>query len=161
MLIRIAIASAIVLCVIGYAVGSGLWVNTGGGWYQSLQQPAWQPPPWVFGLIWPYNFLMLIITGIAMAVSAPIDKAWAYLGCLAVTVALALAWAYLFYVPHQLGAAAICLTATALLTIPIIVLCFSERAWLGVVLIPYQVWLFLAACLSWAYAANAGASSST
>ena len=28
---------------------------------------------------------------------------------------------------------------------------FSERLWLGLVLVPYQIWLFLAASLSWGY----------
>ena len=43
-----------------YAIGSGRWVATDAQWYQSLPRPAWQPPGFVFGLIWPYNFAMLI-----------------------------------------------------------------------------------------------------
>jgi tryptophan-rich sensory protein len=46
-----------------YVIGSGLWVNTGDGWYRSLNQPAWQPPDFIFGIIWPYNFVVL---GIAL-----------------------------------------------------------------------------------------------
>ena len=48
-----------VLSVIGvgivfvYVIGSGLWVNTRDGWYRSLNQPSWQPPDFIFGLIWP------------------------------------------------------------------------------------------------------------
>ena len=44
-----------------YAIVSGRWVATDAGWYQSLPRPAWQPPSFVFGIIWPYNFAMLIV----------------------------------------------------------------------------------------------------
>jgi tryptophan-rich sensory protein len=43
-----------------YAIGSGRWVATDSLWYQSLPRLAWQPPGFVFGIIWPYNFAMLI-----------------------------------------------------------------------------------------------------
>lgn len=150
---RALIAIGVVAAVIGYAALSGAWVSISGGWYQSLQQPSWQPPPWVFGVIWPYNFLVLIMVGVAIAVSAPLPTAWAFLGLLVVTAVLAIGWAYLFYRPHALGPAAAALTAAALLTIPLTVLAVAERGWLGVLLLPYQVWLLLAASLSWGYLA--------
>lgn len=149
---RIFILLAVVGAVIAYAALSGAWVSTSGDWYQSLEQPSWQPPPWVFGLIWPYNFLALIVVGIAMALGAPLPQAWAYLGLLVLTAALAVGWAYLFYVPHALTMAAVSLTAAALLTLPLTALAFIGRGWLGLLLIPYQTWLILAASLSWAYA---------
>lgn len=149
---RALIAIGIVVAVVGYAAGSGAWVSTSTGWYQALEQPSWQPPPWVFGIIWPYNFLMLIVVGIAMAVSAPLPTAWAYLGLLVATGGLAIGWAYLFYGPHALVLAAVALTAAALLTIPLTALAITERGWLGALLLPYQVWLILAASLSWGYA---------
>ena len=43
-----------------YAIGSSRWVATDAQWYQSLAKQAWQPPSSVFGIIWPYNFIMLI-----------------------------------------------------------------------------------------------------
>jgi len=151
---RVFIVLAVIAAVIAYAILSGAWVSTSGGWYQSLEQPSWQPPPWVFGVIWPYNFLVLIVVGVAMALGAPLSQAWAYLGLLVLTAALAVGWAYLFYVPHALIAAAVALTAAALLTIPLTALGFIGRGWLGLLLIPYQVWLVLAASLSLAYASS-------
>ena len=47
-----------VAIVFVYIIGSGLWVNTGDGWYRSLNAPSWQPPPAIFGIIWPYNFIV-------------------------------------------------------------------------------------------------------
>ena len=64
---RVAAAVAAVLLVVVYAAGAGLWVSTGAQFYQSLDRPPWQPPDVVFGLIWPYNFLVLAISGVVVA----------------------------------------------------------------------------------------------
>lgn len=148
---RVASAMVALALVIGYAVGSGRWVSTGSAWYLSLEQPAWQPPPVVFGLAWSYNFLALAVVGVSMAAWASPARVAAFLGFLAVTIALAIGWAYLFYVPHALVASAVALTACALLTIAPVVLAFAERTWLGVVLLPYLAWLAIASSLAWGY----------
>ncbi len=44
-----------------YVIGSGRMVATDAEWYRSLPRPAWQPPSSVFGIIWPYNFAMLVV----------------------------------------------------------------------------------------------------
>ena len=151
---RIVAAVAVVILVIVYAVGSGRWVSTGSAWYLSLGQPWWQPPSWVFGLIWPYNFIVIIIVGIAITQKASAPRVITTLVLLAVTVTLAIAWAYLFYVPHELTQAAIALTAAAVLTLPITVIAFGQQLWMGLLLVPYQVWVLLAASLSWGYVAK-------
>ncbi len=122
---RIGAVAATVVLVVVYALGSGRWVSTGSSWYLSLEQPWWQPPPWIFGLIWPYNFLMLIVVGIAVSWTASPPRVVALLALLAITVALAIAWAYLFYAPHELTWAAICLTGAAVLTLPIVGVAFG------------------------------------
>jgi translocator protein len=149
--VRIAFAGLAIGLVAVYAVLSGRWVGTDATWYRSLEQPWWQPPPIVFGVIWPYNFVALIVVGVALALGASTTRTTVFLGFLAASVALALVWAYQFYVPHNLTLAAWALSAAALLTIPLVILAFSERIWMGVVLLPYQIWLVIAASLSWGY----------
>ncbi|MBU3734950.1 MAG: tryptophan-rich sensory protein [Candidatus Planktophila sp.] len=134
-----------------YAIGSGLWVNTGDGWYRSLNQPAWQPPDFVFGLIWPYNFVVLGITVVTIAQRATASTALIYLTFFALSVILALTWAYQFYRPHNLSLASIALIATALLTIPMLVIATKTSLGLGIALLPYQIWIATAASLSYQY----------
>lgn len=153
---RVLTIVAVIATVVVYAVGSGVWVSTGGAWYLALDKPAWQPPPWVFGVIWPYNFVAIAVVGSVMAWSAVPARVIAVIALLAVTVVLAISWAYLFYVPHELTWAAIALTSAAVLTVPITAIAFAERWWLGALLVPYQVWVALAASLSWGYVAKAG-----
>ena len=78
--VRIGIATAAILITVGYALGSSLWVSSDAGWYRSLVQPAWQPPDWIFGVIWPYNFIVLGIVGFIIAKQATILQAWLWLG---------------------------------------------------------------------------------
>ena len=153
---RVIAVAAVIVTIVVYAVGSGVWVSTGSAWYLALEKPGWQPPPWVFGVIWPYNFVALAVVGSVIAWSAVPARVIAVVVLLAATVALAIAWAYLFHGPHELTWAALALTSAAVLTLPITVIAFAERWWLGLLLVPYQVWVALAASLSWGYVAKAG-----
>lgn len=141
-----------VLIVLVYAVGSGYWVQSSGSWYGSLRRPAWQPPDIVFGLIWPYNFVMLGLA--AWVVSQQLVRASviAWLCWFAASVAAALVWSQQFYVPHHLVTAAIALASAALLTIPVLMLTWRASTLIGALLLPYQVWVLVAASLSIEYA---------
>lgn len=153
---RAIVVVVIIAAVIAYAVLSGVWVGTDSGWYRSLEQPAWQPPPWVFGVIWPYNFIALAVVSSIVAWRAAPMRVGVLMTFLIVSIAAALAWAYLFYVPHDLTAAAIGLSAAAVLTIPIVTVAFLTGPLLGVALLPYQIWVALAASLSWGYVRLSG-----
>ncbi|MFM8508296.1 MAG: TspO/MBR family protein [Actinomycetota bacterium] len=138
--------------VVAYAVGAGRWVSSDPGWYRTLTRPPWQPPDVVFGLIWPYNFLMLAVTGWAVAGRDSRSEHAVWLISLALSVAAALTWAWLFYVPHSLAASGFALTAATLLTIPLTVLTFRASVPLGFALLPYQAWLAVATSLAFGYA---------
>ena len=149
------IASALgVILVLIYASGSGIWVNSSPGWYSSLVRPSWQPPDFVFGLIWPYNFVMLGISAVKVSqnMSRPLVGLW--LGAFALSVITALLWAYHFYVPHNLYFAAYALGATALLTIPMLIITYRASWLIGVLLTPYQLWVIVATTLAFGYAAR-------
>jgi tryptophan-rich sensory protein len=134
-----------------YVIGSGLWVNTGDNWYRTLNQPSWQPPGYIFGIIWPYNFIVLGIAAVTIAQRATTTTTLIYLSFFALSVACALMWAYQFYRPHNLEFAVIALFGTALLTLPMLVIAFRTSIPIGIALVPYQVWVATAATLSYQY----------
>ena len=138
--------------VLIYAFGSGIWVSSSPGWYSSLVQPPWQPPDFIFGIIWPYNFIMLGIAAFNVAQSLTKIQTVTWLIFFAASVAAALVWAYQFYVPHNLSIAAIALGVAALLTIPVLYLTFKASLMIGLLLIPYQIWVTIATTLAWGYA---------
>ncbi len=134
-----------------YAIGSGVWVSTSPGWYSTLVRPPWQPPDFVFGIIWPYNFVMLGIAAFNVAQSLNRNQTIIWLGFFAASVAAALTWAYQFYVPHNLSLAAVALVVAALLTLPVLYLTFKASLLIGLLLVPYQIWVTIASTLAWGY----------
>ena len=148
---RTAIAASGIALVLAYAIGSGLWVNTGDNWYANLNKPSWQPPDFIFGIIWPYNFIVLGIAATVIGQRASKPAAFTYIAFFALSVIAALTWAYLFYNPHNLTGAAIALAIAALLNIPLIVIVFRTSIPMGIALLPYQVWVAIAATLSYSY----------
>ena len=146
------VASSIgVALVLIYVVGSGLWVNTGDGWYRGLNQPSWQPPDFIFGIIWPYNFIVLGIAAVTIAEKASRASVVIYLAFFAFSVACALTWAYQFYRPHNLQLASLALIGTAVLTIPMLIVAFRTSTPIALALLPYQAWVATAASLSYQY----------
>ncbi len=145
-------ASAIGIALVAiYAIGSGLWVNTGDNWYRTLNAPSWQPPDFVFGIIWPYNFIVLGISAVTTAQHLSSTWTYSYLSILAISVALALTWAYQFYRPHNLTMATIALALCAAFTLPLLIITARASTGIAIALVPYQLWLITASFLSYGY----------
>ena len=140
-----------ILLVVIYAFGSGIWTSSSPGWYASLTRPPWQPPDFLFGLIWPYNFIILGVSAVRISSSLMRFEVIVWLTCFALSVVAALLWAYNFYVPHNLQLATFSLGATALLTLPMLFLTFRFSVGLGLALVPYQLWVAIATTLAWGY----------
>jgi tryptophan-rich sensory protein len=149
------IAAAIgILFVFIYAFGSGIWVSSSPEWYGSLKRPPWQPPSAVIGLIWPYNFTVLGVASYQVSRSLTRIENVTWLVFFGLSIAAALTWAYQFYVPHNFLFASIALTSTALLTIPMLFLTFRASLAMGLLLVPYQIWVAIAASVAWGYLAK-------
>ena len=138
--------------VVIYSIGAGFWSSRGSAWYQTLKAPSWQPPDWVFGVIWPYNFVILTISVVVVAKKLSQPQIIAFVIFFALSVLFALLWSYLFYSLHELSAAAILLGLAAAMTFPILVIVWNASRTVGILLLPYQFWLVIAAVLSMGYA---------
>lgn len=145
-------AAAWVLLVVAYAALANAWNSHDPGWYARLARPAFQPPDAVFAVMWPLSFALLIGVGVWFTRAVPATTAWSGVALLAVSVGAALGWAYLFYVPHRLDAAAACLAVAAVLTWGLVVLVGRASPWAAVALTPYALWLSVATALAVAYA---------
>ena len=137
-----------------YALGSGALVSTSDAWYNSIKKPSWQPPSQYFGLIWSYNYLVLIGAGLAIGTAAPLRIKVQWLVFLCLSVVAALLWANLFFGErHDMQTAAWALATAAVLTLPLVRLSFQYSSWpWGVLMVPYQAWLVLATILAFSYA---------
>ena len=137
-----------------YVIGSGRMVATDAEWYRSLPRPSWQPPSSVFGIIWPYNFAMLVTATWLVANRLSTENQMIWLLSLALSVTAALTWAWLFYGPHLLLASGFALVLATVFTIPLLVIAFRVSPVLGFAFLPYQLWLAVATSLAFGYAAQ-------
>ena len=140
-----------ILLVLIYAFGSGVWVSSSPEWYASLNRPPWQPPSSFIGIIWPYNFIVLGFASYQVSKSLSRIENISWLVFFGLSIAAALTWAYQFYVLHNFTLATIALGLAALLTIPVLYLTFRASLIMGLLLIPYQIWVAIAASLAWGY----------
>jgi len=138
--------------IVIYVIGSGRMVATDAEWYRSLPRPAWQPPSSVFGIIWPYNFAMLVTATWLVASRLSTANQMIWLLSLALSVIAALTWAWLFYGPHLLLASGFALVLATVFTIPLLVIAFRVSPVLGFAFLPYQLWLAVATSLAFGYA---------
>ena len=137
-----------------YVIGSGRMVATDAEWYRSLPRPSWQPPSSVFGIIWPYNFAMLVTATWLVANRLSTANQMIWLLSLALSVTAALTWAWLFYVPHSLLAAGFALVLATVFTVPLLVIAFRVSPVLGLAFLPYQLWIAVATSLAFGYASQ-------
>ena len=135
-----------------YAGLSSVWTARDPGWYAGLAKPSFQPPDVVFGIMWPLNFLALFAVGAWFTRSSAAEAVWPATLVLGASVVAALAWAWLFYVPHRIGAATVALALAAVLTWVLVALIARSLPWAGVLLAPYAAWLSIATALSVQYA---------
>lgn len=150
----IVVGVCFLVVVVLYASLSTLPMGADPGWYDSLEKAPWQPPDWVFGVIWPLNFLAIAVVGVLLA-RADAARAVKVLGVLAVSVVGSLGWSYLFYAPHALAASAVSLAVAAVLTW--VVLGMTSRiigGW-ALLLLPYAIWVSLATTLAVWFAVSA------
>jgi benzodiazapine receptor len=139
--------------VLVYAIGSGYWIDNS-GWSRTLNRPSWQPPDFIFGLIWPYNFVILATSSIIVSKNLSRNLIALFLFFLTISVLSALLWSYFFYQPHNFNAASAALALAATATLPLVVITFQASRLVGALLIPYQVWLLIAMFLSISYGKN-------
>lgn len=148
---KVVAAATGILLVVVYAFGSGIWVSSSPEWYSTLKRPPWQPPSSIFGIIWPYNFVVLGIASFQVSQSLTRIENIAWLVFFGLSIAAALTWAYQFYVRHNFTFATISLGLTALLTVPVLYLTFRASLLMGILLVPYQIWVTIASTLAWGY----------
>ena len=153
-MVRTTVGVVSTALVVAYAIGAGRWVSSDAGWYRSLTRPPWQPPDVVFGLIWPYNFVMIAVTGWLVAGRSPRTAQIAWLVFLALSIVAALVWAWLFYVPHELHASGFALAAATLFTVPLVVIAIRASTPVGAALVVYLGWLAVATSLAFGYASR-------
>lgn len=135
----------LVLAYLAAAIGAIASVNAA-SFYESLQQPAWAPPAWLFGPMW---MTLYGLMGIAAWLAWREPGARPALVMFVVQLALNALWSWLYFV-WQLGAASFIGVVVLWVLIAITVVMFWRlKPLAGVLLLPYLAWVSLACALTW------------
>lgn len=135
-----------VFLVASLAAGATGIVFKPGPWYDALRKPWFTPPPWAFPVVWTYLYLSVAY---AAARTAALPGSQLALALFAAQIALNTLWTPVFFGAHRMG------PGMAILVLLWIVVAAMGLAFLsldtlaGVLVLPYVVWLSVAAALNW------------
>ncbi|MBE7012714.1 MAG: tryptophan-rich sensory protein [Ruminococcaceae bacterium] len=119
------------------------------GVYDSLIQPPFAPPGWVFPVVWT---VLYILMGIALYIivkngfsSSEVREAVLYFG---ITLIFNFLWTPVFFRFGLILFALIWLAAMIILAVINIIQFYKINKWAGILLIPYLIWLLFAFALN-------------
>lgn len=154
----VGLVIALALCLGVGALGA-VWTADGvRDWYPTLAKPPITPPNWLFGPVWTALYLLMGYAAWRVWRRAGLAGAPGASTLFAFQLVLNLAWSYLFFGRHWIGAA---FAEIAVLLAFIVATAFAfarhDRlaAWL---LLPYAAWVAFASVLTgWIWALNRAA----
>ena len=148
----------LLLLFIAIAQGAGLLgtfftVEAVSGWYQTLSQPSFAPPNWVFGPVWTFLYTLM---GIA------IYRVWQKRGVSPkkaiarsrgiktyfLQLAVNASWSIVFFGMKNIGGALVIIIALLVLIVATMRHFFKVDAYAGWLFIPYLVWVSFATLLN-------------
>lgn len=134
-------------------VGSLMGVVSNSGfendWYAALAKPAFQPPGWMFGLVWTTLYTMLGISLAAILNEPPSDRRRDALWLFGGQLLLNFAWSPLFFGAHMIDAALLVIVVMLLMAAVAANYFRRLRAVAGWLMLPYLGWLCLATALNY------------
>jgi translocator protein len=145
----LALAMRVGLSLLAGVLGGLVTRSSVSTWYPTLQKPAWNPPPWVFGPVWTTLYVMM---GVAAwlawrAPESPELRARAQ-RLFWLQLALNVLWSYLFFglrSPPLALAEMLLLWAAIFLTLRAF---WRLRPLAGALLVPYLAWVSFATLLT-------------
>lgn len=118
--------------------------------YSQLAQPAWAPPPWVFGPVWTVLYVLMAIAAWLVWRSGGFRTNRIALSLFLVQLALNALWSWVFFA-WQRGAWAFAdIVLLWLLIVATLVFFWRVRPLAGALLIPYLLWVGFASFLNYA-----------
>ena len=121
------------------------------GWYRTLIRPGFAPPNWVFAPVWSLLYLLMAVAAWRICEAPPSSlRVWG-LALFLVQLALNLAWSWIFFHRHAIGAAGLEIVALWAAIGGAILLFARIRPGAAWLLVPYWAWVTFASALNWAY----------
>lgn len=118
--------------------------------YAQLAQPAWAPPPGLFGPVWTTLYLLMAVAAWLVWRAGGFRANPAALPCFLGQLVLNGLWSWLFFAWHRGALAFVDTLVLWLLILATLVAFWRVRPVAGVLLIPYLLWVGFASILNYA-----------
>ena len=117
-------------------------------WYKQLKTAPWNPPDYVFGIVWPILYFLMFISFVMVFMD---KKCYPY--CYPMTIfivqlILNLSWTTIFFTYRQIKFALFVLFLIFGLSLVTTILFYKINKIAGLLLIPYLLWLCVAISLN-------------
>jgi benzodiazapine receptor len=122
------------------------FIGIRGAWYDALQKPSWNPPPWLFGPAWTLLYTLMAVAAWLVWKRVRFSRP---LGLYFVQLVLNAAWTPIFFGAHQLGwalAEGLVMWVAILATLRSFRRVNTAAGWLFV---PYLAWVTFAMTLNY------------
>ncbi len=129
-------------------LGLGGWLTDIGPWYYRLSVPPWKPPNWAFGPIWTtIGVFTVIAANRALHAAAPGTRDWLIFLFL-LNAVLNILWSLLFFKLRRPDWALMEVAALWLSVLSLVLAIWPLRPGAALLLLPYLVWVGVAATLN-------------
>ena len=120
-------------------------------WYQTLNQPAFAPPAWIFAPMWTVLYISMFVALVFYAKSNKIyNKTWGYVLFFG-QILVNLAWSPIFFGLQNIGLALAIVVLLDILVLWNIIVFYKNSKPAGLILVPYLIWILFATYLNFGY----------
>ena len=140
----IILAAVVFVVIIG-----GRFSSMNRDWYDALSKPSWQPPNWVFPVVWTILFALTALSAILVWNTRP-RTALAYFTMVAFIVngILNIGWSYFFFANKLIFPAAYEAMLLFLSVVLMMILAWPISRLASLLLLPYAAWVAFATFLT-------------
>ena len=131
-------------------LGGMITINSVRTWYPGIQKPSFNPPNWLFGPVWSTLFMIIGISAYLVWIRR--DSIVHFPRTVAVyfiQLILNLAWSFLFFYNHLIGAALIEIIALLVVIAINGIMFYKINRIAGLLFIPYFLWVSFATFLTY------------
>lgn len=144
----VGLAGFVAGCLAVSAAGGIITAGSVGTWYPTLAKPPFTPPDWLFPPVWTALFILMGVAAWRVWRQAGWPRSRPALGAFGAQLLLNVAWSFLFFGIHWIGAALaeiVVLLAAIIWTLALFARIDRLAAFL---LVPYALWVGFAAVLT-------------
>lgn len=142
------LAASLIISFAASAIGAAASVQAG-PFYDQLVRPAWAPPPWVFGPVWTFLYLLMGISAWLVWRDGGFRAARVPLALFLVQLAANALWSWLFFGWRLAGPAFFDILVLWGLIMATLLTFWRVRPLAGGLLVPYLLWVSFAAVLNY------------